>query len=291
MMSQQQDSAGLWSQNWPAPAKLNLMLRITGQRADGYHSLQTVFQFVDWCDQLRFWQVSDGSVSLVKPLPGVAEADDLTVRAAKLLQKETGCQQGVRIGVEKKLPMGGGIGGGSSDAATTLVVLNRLWGLGLSSKKLMELGLVLGADVPIFVHGRSSWAEGVGEKMQEINLPEQWAVIIKPDCDVSTKEIFSSSELTRDSKPITISDFIAGQHNNDCLEVVSQLYPAVKSALADLSAFAEARLTGTGACVFALFQSENQARKASDALREDWKVYLVKTKNESPLRSRFLAYR
>jgi len=291
MMSQQQDSAGLWSQNWPAPAKLNLMLRITGQRADGYHSLQTVFQFVDWCDQLRFWQVSDGSVSLVKPLPGVAEADDLTVRAAKLLQKETGCQQGVRIGVEKKLPMGGGIGGGSSDAATTLVVLNRLWGLGLSSKKLMELGLVLGADVPIFVHGRSSWAEGVGEKMQEINLPEQWAVIIKPDCDVSTKEIFSSSELTRDSKPITMSDFIAGQHNNDCLEVVSQLYPAVKSALADLSAFAEARLTGTGACVFALFQSENQARKASDALREDWKVYLVKTKNESPLRSRFLAYR
>jgi len=290
-MSRQQDSSGLWSQNWPAPAKLNLMLRIVGRRTDGYHLLQTVFQFVDWCDQLRFLPVSDGAVSLVNPLPGVAEADDLTVRAARLLQKETGCQQGVRIAVEKNLPMGGGIGGGSSDAATTLVVLNRLWGLDLSTRKLMELGLVLGADVPIFVHGRSSWAEGVGEKVREIDLPEQWAVIIKPDCEVSTKEIFSSPELTRDSKPITISDFVAGQQNNDCLEVVRQLYPVIKNALEGLSAFTEARLTGTGACVFGLFQSEIQAQKAHDALQSDWKVFLVKTKNESPLRSRLLAYR
>ncbi len=291
MMPQQQDSAGLWSQNWPAPAKLNLMLRIIGRRTDGYHLLQTVFQFVDWCDQIRFYQVSDSSVSLVNPLPGVAETEDLTVKAAKLLQKETGCKQGVRIEVEKNLPMGGGIGGGSSDAATTLVVLNRLWELGLSTKKLMEMGLVLGADVPIFVHGRSSWAEGVGEKVQEINLPEQWAVIIKPDCDVSTKEIFSSTELTRDSKPITIDDFIAGQQDNDCLGVVSQLYPLIKAALDDVSAFASARLTGTGACVFGLFESEDQARNAYGALKPSWKVFLVKTKNESPLHSKFLAHR
>lgn len=282
-MQKRQDSAHLWSLAWPAPAKLNLMLRIVGRRADGYHLLQTVFQFVDWCDWIRFHPVSTNEIALASTLPGVAEADDLTVRAARLLQKETGCRQGVRIDVTKNLPMGGGIGGGSSDAATTLVVLNRLWGLNLPVEKLMQLGLVLGADVPIFVYGKSAWAEGVGEKIRGIDLSEQWAVIIKPDCSVSTKEIFSSPQLTRGSKPITIDDFIAGQHNNDCLDVVSQLYQPIKNAMEGLSAFCEARLTGTGACVFGMFENEARAKKAYDDLKKSWDVYLVKTKSQSPL--------
>ncbi|MEQ1529579.1 MAG: 4-(cytidine 5'-diphospho)-2-C-methyl-D-erythritol kinase [Methylococcales bacterium] len=272
-----------WQQKWPAPAKLNLMLRITGQRNDGYHLLQTVFQFIDLCDWLTFHPVEDGQVSLKTIMPGVPEDDDLTVRAARLLKSETGCQQGVCIEVEKNLPMGGGLGGGSSDAATTLVVLNELWGLGLSKEKLMALGLRLGADVPIFVYGHSSWAEGVGEKTVKIDIPEQWVVVIKPDCHVDTKEIFSAKDLTRDSKSITISDFIAGQHNNDCAEVVCKRYQLVKTAMRALSEYAEARLTGTGACVFAQFDSQEDAFNAYHALNKNWQVYVTKGINESPL--------
>jgi len=272
-----------WAQNWPAPAKLNLMLRIVGCRADGYHLLQTVFQFVELCDWIRFHPAEDGCVRLSKTIPGVAELDDLTVRAALLLKAETGCEQGVCIDVEKNLPMGGGLGGGSSDAATVLVVLNSLWGLNLPVERLMQLGLSLGADVPIFVYGHSAWAEGVGEKIQEINIPEQWVVVIKPDCHVNSKEIFSSKELTRDSKSIKIADFIAGQHQNDCLDVVCQYYPSVKNALIDLSEFSEARLTGTGACVFAQFDSEMNALGAYWSLKQKWRVYISKCVNESPL--------
>lgn len=272
-----------WAQNWPAPAKLNLMLRIVGRRADGYHLLQTVFQFVELCDWIRFHPAAAGCVSLSKTIPGVAEPDDLTVRAALLLKAETGCEQGVCIEVEKNLPMGGGLGGGSSDAATVLVVLNKLWGLNLPVERLMQLGLSLGADVPIFIVGHSAWAEGVGEKIQKINIPEQWVVIIKPDCHVNTKEIFSAKELTRDSKSIKIGDFIAGQHKNDCLDVVCQYYPSVKNALLDLSEFSEARLTGTGACVFAQFDSEMNALSAYRSLKDKWRVYLSKCVNESPL--------
>jgi len=272
-----------WVQKWPAPAKLNLMLRIVGRRADGYHLLQTVFQFVELCDWIRFHPAEDGGVSLLKTMPGVAESDDLTVKAALLLKAETGCGQGVCIDVEKNLPMGGGLGGGSSDAATVLVVLNKLWGVNLPAEKLMQLGLSLGADVPIFIYGHSAWAEGVGEKIQEINIPEQWVIIIKPDCHVNTKEIFSAQELTRDSKSIKIADFIAGQHQNDCLDVVCQYYPSVKRALLDLSEFSEARLTGTGACVFAQFDSEMNALSAYRLLRHRWQVYLSKCVNESPL--------
>ena len=272
-----------WGEKYPAPAKLNLMLRIVGQRADGYHLLQTVFQFVDLCDWISFHPVDDGRVSLQKPLAGVAEADDLTVRAANLLKAETGCELGVSIAVEKNLPMGGGLGGGSSDAATTLVVLNKLWQLKLSTEKLMTLGLSLGADVPIFVYGHSAWAEGVGEKIEKITVPEQWVVIIKPDCHVNTGEIFSTKELTRNSKSIRIADFVAGQHQNDCIAVVCQRYPSVQSALADLADFSEARLTGTGACVFAQFDSQELADRAYQSLKSKWQVYLAKGINESPL--------
>ena len=272
-----------WGVRFPAPAKLNLMLRIVGRRADGYHLLQTVFQFIELCDWLSFEPSDDGLVKLAQTLDGVAEDSDLTVRAAKLLKAETGFKAGVTISVEKNLPMGGGLGGGSSDAATTLVVLNHLWNLGLSTEKLMQLGLSLGADVPIFVHGHAAWAEGVGEQVQDIDVPELWTVVIKPDCHVNTGEIFSAKELTRDSKPIRMRDFIAGQHQNDCVTVVSQRYSAVKQALVELSEFSEARLTGTGACVFAQFDSKESAQLAFDKLKYQWQVYLTKGINQSPL--------
>jgi len=285
-MSQKQSKSSASADKWPAPAKLNLMLRITGQRPDGYHLLQTVFQFIDLCDWITFHPVAGGRVSLQKTIPGVAEANDLTVKAANLLKAVTGCESGVCIEVEKNLPMGGGLGGGSSDAATTLVVLNELWGLQLSLEKLMELGLTLGADVPVFVYGYSSWAEGVGEKLERISLEERWVVVIKPECHVNTKEIFSAKNLTRNSKSIKIGDFIAGQHQNDCVEVVCHRYPSVKDALVDLSEFSEARLTGTGACVFAQFDSKDAAVNAYESLKNKWQVYLAKGVNESPLFSK-----
>ena len=286
-MLQKQSSKSAWAEKWPAPAKLNLMLRIVGQRADGYHLLQTVFQFIDLYDWIVFHPVDDGRVSLANTIPGVPELDDLTVRAANLLKIEAGCRSGVRIEVEKNLPMGGGLGGGSSDAATTLVVLNKLWGLQLSFEKLMTLGLSLGADVPVFISGYAAWAEGVGEKLEKISPDEQWVVVIKPECHVNTKEIFSAKNLTRNSKSIKITDFIAGQHQNDCVEVVCQRYPSVRDALVALSEFSEARLTGTGACVFAQFDSKQEAINAYQSLEKSgWRVYLAKGLNESPLFSK-----
>ena len=286
-MLQKQSFKSAWAEKWPAPAKLNLMLRIVGQRADGYHLLQTVFQFIDLYDWIVFHPVDDGRVSLANTIPGVPELDDLTVRAANLLKIEAGCRSGVRIEVEKNLPMGGGLGGGSSDAATTLLVLNKLWGLQLSFEKLMTLGLSLGADVPVFILGYAAWAEGVGEKLEKISPDEQWVVVIKPECHVNTKEIFSAKNLTRNSKSIKIADFIAGQHQNDCVEVVCQRYPSVKDALVALSEFSEARLTGTGACVFAQFDSKQEAINAYQSLEKGgWRVYLAKGLNESPLFSK-----
>lgn len=289
-MEKRPNNAPLWTQKWPAPAKINLMLRITGRRNDGYHLLQTVFQFVDLCDWITFHPAETNRIGLVRPLSGVPEDQDLTVRAARLLQIETGCRQGVMIEVEKNLPMGGGIGGGSSDAATVLVILNRLWDLGLSKEELMALGLKLGADVPVFVYGSAAWGEGVGEKLEKIDTPEKWLVLIKPECHIDTREIFSDKDLTRNSKCIKIADFIAGQHQNDCLEVVSRHYPPVKDALVELSVFAEARLTGTGACVFAQFDSETSAVDAYRALAEKWRVYLAKGLNESPLYTQLGAF-
>lgn len=272
-----------WTKRWPAPAKLNLMLRIIGQREDGYHLLQTVFQFVELCDWLTFHRDDSGEVRLLKTIPGVVEADDLTVRAAKLLKAETGCDSGVCIEVEKNLPMGGGLGGGSSDAATTLVVLNELWGLHLPKEKLLSMGLSLGADVPVFIYGHSAWAEGVGEHLSKIIVPEQWVVVLRPDCHVDTKEIFSAKDLTRNSKSIKMPDFIEGEHKNDCLQAVCGRYPLVKEALQDLSEFSEARLTGTGSCVFAQFDSHNAAKQAYQKLKNKWTAYLTKSVNESPL--------
>jgi 4-diphosphocytidyl-2-C-methyl-D-erythritol kinase len=272
-----------WGDKWPAPAKLNLMLKIVGRRADGYHLLQTVFQMLDFCDWISFSPAGNGVIRLKKTTPGVEEQNDLTIKAAQLLAEYTGCKSGVCIDIEKNLPMGGGLGGGSSDAATTLVVLNRLWQLGLSKQELMELGLQLGADVPVFVYGYSAWGEGVGEQLQSLTLPEKWVVIIKPECHVNTKEIFCAEGLTRDSKPIRIEDFIAGNDCNDCTEVVSELYQPVRLALEALSLYSKPRLTGTGACVFALFDLFEDAQKAFQSLSGTHKVYLSKCTNKSPL--------
>lgn len=248
------------SVSYPAPAKLNLFLHVVGRRPDGYHLLQSVFRFVDFGDSLRFTPRQDGVILRTGSLPGVDPEADLTVRAARLLQAHTRCSRGVEIGLEKRLPMGGGLGGGSSDAATTLLVLNRLWGLDLPRAELQELGLRLGADVPVFVYGRSAFAEGVGERLQPVGLPPAWYVILIPPVHVSTAEIFADGELTRNTNPIKIADFSVGYGRNDLAPVVCRRYPVVGEYLAWLGRYGEAKMTGSGACVFAAFGCEAEAR-------------------------------
>jgi len=268
----------------PAPAKLNLMLRVVGRRPDGYHLLQTVFQFIDLCDWIVLTNRDDGRIGLAVPLPGVPEESDLTVRAAKLLRRFAGNERlGVDIEVEKNLPMGGGLGGGSSDAATTLLGLNALWGLGRTVEELAALGLELGADVPVFVRGYAAWGEGVGECLTPLpDLPEPWYVVVAPPCHVATGAVFSSAALTRNNKPITITDFVAGQQENHCLPVVEAIYPEVRNALRDVAQYASARLTGTGACVFGAFEEEGKARDVALMLDRHWKVFVAKGLNKSP---------
>ena len=271
----------------PAPAKLNLMLRIVGRREDGYHLLQTVFQFIERFDWITLHPQSVGEVRLLTPLPGVPEASDLTVRAAEALKSATGLRSGVLIEIEKKLPMGGGLGGGSSDAATTLVGLNRLWNAGLTVSELMDIGLKLGADVPVFVNGVAAWAEGVGEHLTPLELPEPWYVVIVPNCHVATGQIFGARELTRDNPPITIVEFFSGNRANDCLSVVTGLYPEVQAAMEALTRFGTPRLTGTGACVFAEFDTEEEARDVVNALSGNWTAFAARGLNQSPLVASF----
>jgi 4-diphosphocytidyl-2-C-methyl-D-erythritol kinase len=248
------------SEPWPAPAKLNLFLHITGRRPDGYHLLQTVFQFLDFGDSLRFDVRRDSALRRVNPVADLPESSDISLRAARLLQQSSGIKRGVDIHLEKRIPMGGGLGGGSSDAATTLLALNSLWGLDYGLDKLAALGLQLGADVPVFVQGRSAWAEGVGELLQFIELPEAWYLVIAPPAQVSTAEIFNAPDLTRNCPPITIRDFLTGNCRNVCEPVVRQHYPAVDRTLSWLAHYTEARMTGTGACVFGRFRTESEAR-------------------------------
>jgi len=269
--------------SWPAPAKLNLFLHITGQRSDGYHELQTVFQFLDYGDYLQFKVTEQMEICLQTPIPNVADEQNLVVRAAKLLQQYADVKQGVRISLEKKLPMGGGLGGGSSNAATTLVALNQLWQCELSAKALAQLGLSLGADVPVFIHGHAAWAEGVGDQLTEISPLEPWYVVIVPNCHVSTSEIFASSELTRNCEPITIPRFLSGEGRNICEDVVKKDYPPVKAALDWLDQHAQSRMTGTGACVFAGFGSQIQAQQVVAELPLGWQGFVAKGCNQSPL--------
>lgn len=268
---------------WPAPAKLNLMLRVIGQRADGYHDLQTVFQFLETCDTLRFHLTADGRIRSTTNLPGVDETQNLAILAAKLLQQASGCSKGVTIEIRKTLPMGGGLGGGSSNAATALLVLNRLWNTGLSLSDLAQLGLQLGADVPVFVHGRAAWAEGVGEQLQFFQPPEPWYLVIRPDCHVSTAKIFCDSRLTRNAEPITIRDFLAGQNANSCQPLVANSYPEVRRALQWLNEHSEGRLTGTGSCVFGEFGSRQQAEQALRKLPDELQGFVSRGLNRSPL--------
>ncbi len=276
----------LRGEGWPAPAKLNLMLRIVGRRDSGYHELQTVFQFIDRRDELHYKLRDDGQIHLPTPAPGVKPEQDLCYRAAKLLQQVTGCPKGVDIRLDKHLPMGGGLGGGSSDAATTLVALNHLWRTGLTSAELQTLGLQLGADVPIFIHGHAAWAEGVGERFESLDPPRHWYLILVPDCHVSTAEVFAQPDLTRHSPRIKIRDFLGGDCRNDCLPVVRRRHPQIAAALDWLNQFAEPRLTGTGACVFAAFAEEQQARAALQALPANLLGFVSRGINRSPLLER-----
>lgn len=275
-----------WSTGWPAPAKLNLFLHIVGRRADAYHLLQTVFQLLDHGDTLDFLVTEDGSVSREGGFSAVPESADLTVRAARLLRNRCACDPGVRIRMHKKLPAGGGLGGGSSDAATTLVALNRLWGLGLSTDELAGMGLSLGADVPVFVHGRSAWAEGVGERLEALDPPQRWFVVVDPRVSVATADVFGAPELTRNSTPIRIQRFHAGETRNDCEPVVRARYAEVDRALRWLGSRGDARLTGTGGCVFAAFEHERDARETLAALPSPWQGFVARGVNESPLLAR-----
>ena len=273
---------------WPAPAKLNLFLHVTGQRADGYHLLQTVFQFLDYGDRIAFDERSDGQVHRVSGLSNVAEEDDLVVRAARLLQKAANVSLGVDIHVQKNLPVGGGLGGGSSDAATVLLALNHLWQAGLPIAQLAELGLVLGADVPVFVQGHAAWAEGVGEKLLAVDLSEPWYLVIIPPCQVPTARIFADPGLTRDCHPITIEGFLSGQGANVCEPIVRKAFPEVAEAMDWLSGFADksldvCRMSGTGACVFAAFADAGIAREVYQQLPQSWRGFVAKGMNYSPV--------
>ncbi|MEO8003828.1 MAG: 4-(cytidine 5'-diphospho)-2-C-methyl-D-erythritol kinase [Betaproteobacteria bacterium] len=276
------------AQIYPAPAKLNLFLHVVGRRADGYHLLQTAFRFIDYGDDLTFTVRADGAIRRITALPGVEEAQDLSVRAARLLQKETGCASGADIGIVKRLPMGGGLGGGSSDAATTLIALNRLWKTGVSRERLQQLGLTLGADVPVFVFGQSAFAEGVGERLQALRLPPAWYLVLVPELAVSTAEIFSAAELTRNTNAITIAPFSVGlarniPGRNDLEPVVCGRYPQVARHLEWLRQFGDARMTGSGACVFCAFSNEEAARRALSELPSGMRGFVARGLDRHPL--------
>lgn len=274
------------SPGWPAPAKLNLMLRVVGRRPDGYHELQTVFQFLDIGDELRFHLRDDPEIRLRAPIAGVPDELNLCFRAALALQQACGSRAGVEIELDKRLPMGGGLGGGSSDAATTLVALNRLWDCGLDDHQLQSIGLSLGADVPVFVHGHAAWAEGIGEQLTDIEPATAWYLVLLPDCHVSTAEIFAQPDLTRHSPRIKIRAFLKGDSRNDCLPVVRRRHPRVAAALDWLNQFADARLTGTGGCVFAAFADEQHARATQQALPAGLEGFVARGVNRSPLLER-----
>lgn len=270
----------------PAPAKLNLFLHVTGRRADGYHLLQTAFQLIDRCDTLDFEVRDDGQIIRSNDIPGVPAETDLIVRAARLLQEKTGCPLGANLTLHKILPMGGGLGGGSSDAATTLMALNRLWHTGLSKTELISLGLQLGADVPFFIFGENAFAEGVGEELQAIQTPERWFVVIEPGVQVPTPAIFSAKELTRDTNPVRIADFSSdAKHNwkNDLQTVACAMFPEVDEAVRWLSQFGNAKMTGSGACVFCAFADESAADKVIAQMPERWTSWKAKALNRHPM--------
>lgn len=268
---------------FPAPAKLNLFLHVTGRRPDGYHLLQSVFRFVDHGDTVWLGVREDGQIRRLNAVAEVPEEQDLTVRAAKLLKAAAGCRLGADIRLEKHLPMGGGLGGGSSDAATVLLALNRLWSLNFPRQRLEELALQLGADVPVFVFGQSAFAEGVGEVLQAVALPPAWYVVLVPPVSVATAGVFAAPELTRNTPPIKIADFLSGVGRNDLQPVVGKRYPEVARHLAWLGRFGDARMTGSGACVFLAVQDEASARSILKELPPDMQGFAARGLDRHPL--------
>jgi 4-diphosphocytidyl-2-C-methyl-D-erythritol kinase len=271
---------------WPAPAKLNLFLHVTSRREDGFHDLQTAFQLIDLCDSIAITSREDGEIVREDGPRNVAPDDDLTVRAARALKAMTGTSLGATLKVFKKIPMGGGLGGGSSDAATVLLVLNRLWQCGLDTTQLEALGLALGSDVPVFVRGFSAWAEGRGEKLEPLALPERWFVVIHPGVSVSTGPIFQAAELTRNSPLITIRAFFESGGRNDCEPVVRSRFPEVADALDWLSQFGPARLTGTGSCIFAACERAIDAERIAARVPDRWRSFVARGLNASPLHAK-----
>ena len=273
-----------WSA-WPAPAKLNLFLQITGRRDDGYHELQTVFRLLDWGDTVFLRPRADGAVVRIGAgAAGVLESDDLLVRAAKILQSEANCSEGVDIGIEKRIPMGGGFGGGSSDAATVLNALNALWRLGLADDALAALGLQLGADVPVFVRGHNAWAEGVGEQLSPIDLPAAWYVLASPGVHASTVELFRDPDLTRNAAPATILDFLSGTVLDNAFEpLLRRREPAVEAMFNVLARVGTPRLTGSGSGCFVEFANRESAGQALAALPRGTNAWLARGAGRSPL--------
>lgn len=267
----------------PAPAKLNLFLHILGRRDDGYHRLQTVFQLLDFGDELLLRARPDGQIRLTPELEGVPARQNLIWRAADALRQATGCDLGADLHLTKRLPMGGGLGGGSSNAATALVGLNRLWRTGLDTGMLARIGRDLGADVPVFIRGDSAWAEGIGDQLTPLELPERWFVVLIPDCHVSTAHIFQHEELTRDTLPITIRAFLGGAGNNDCQPVVEKLHPEVLAARRWLQQYGPSRMTGTGACVFASFDTQAEAESILAQRPANLDGFVARGVNRSPL--------
>ena len=268
----------------PAPAKLNLFLHITGQQADGYHTLQTIFQLLDYGDSIALRARQDGAIRLQGNIEGLAPEQNLIVRAAKLLQSSTRCKLGADICCDKRLPHGGGLGGGSSNAATTLAGLNQLWGTRLSDAELASMGLQLGADVPVFIRGLSAWGEGVGESLRPVKLPHSWYLIIDPGVTVSTAHIFSDKYLTRNTQPITLAAFLKHGGHNDCEPVARRLFPLVDEAMAWLSQYTRASLTGTGGCIFAAFSAHSDAEQIASQAPARWRCIVARGVDESPLR-------
>lgn len=272
-----------WNSKWPAPAKINLFLHVLGRRPDGYHLLQTLFRFLDYGDTLHFAPRDDDRIVLATPLPGVPPESDLTVRAARLLQAETGCRRGATISLDKRLPMGGGLGGGSSDAATVLLALNHLWQLGLPRRRLQEIGLTLGADVPVFVFGRNAFAEGVGEELAAVDLPPAWYVVLEPPVQVPTAAIFGAAELRRDTPSIRLADWRPGFGRNDLEPVACARFPAVAEHLEALRAHAPAMMSGSGACVFAAFGDRASAKRVAPQVLAAHRGWLASGLAEHPL--------
>ena len=269
--------------SFPAPAKLNLFLHVTGQRENGYHDLETVFQFLDYGDTLDLSTNETGQIQLLTPITGIKHSDNLIVKAATLLQKKTQCEKGVQIRIDKILPMGGGLGGGSSNAATVMLALNALWELNLSIETLCTLGLQLGADIPIFLHGHAAFAQGVGEIFSPITPTEYWYLISKPACSISTQAVFTSPDLPRHTPPLSLAKLDIDLCQNDCQTMVIKHYPEVANLLAWLVEYAPSRMTGTGACIFSRFNSKKEAIALQNKLPDKIESFVAKGINRSPL--------